>query len=263
MDTKIVYFDETGDDGNNIQSSTSFTLTGTYMYADDWQENFNSIKLLRQSLKSKYGFPIKQEMHITPFIRNKYPFCSYKWDDDQRRDILRQFLWTICQLKIEIVNVIIDKSKITSDSYPILENALKYNLQRIENTSNGDWNYIAISDSGRVKRMVKTARAIRVYNPIQNMFDYDSRNLPVKYMIEDILEKDSSDSYFIQVSDFISYFVHLYYNYVVLHKALPNRVERLLTADQIEDTMKYLKGCKVLNLKASHTNKYGIVIYPK
>ena len=34
-------------------------------------------------------------------------------------------------------------------------------------------------------------------------------------MIEDILEKDSKESYFIQINDFVSYVVNLYYNYYI------------------------------------------------
>lgn len=53
METKIVYFDETGDDGNNTLSGSTFTLTGTYMFATDWQDNFNTIRSLRHELKAK------------------------------------------------------------------------------------------------------------------------------------------------------------------------------------------------------------------
>ena len=56
--------------------------------------------------------------------------------------------------------------------------------------------------------MRKTARAIRNFNPITSLFDTNSYyNSPIKNMVEDILEKDSSDSYFIQINDFISYII--------------------------------------------------------
>lgn len=263
METKIVYFDETGDDGNNTLSSSTFTLTSTYMYASDWQDNFNTIRALRRELKLHYNFPTAVEMHITPFMTDKSPYRGFGWSKEERLGILNAYISTIAQLKIETVNVIIDKTKIVNSDYPILENALKYNIQRIENTSSGGWNYMAISDKGRVKKMSKTAREIRVYNPIQDVFDISSRNLPIKYMFEDILEKDSNESYFIQVSDFISYFVHLYYKSFFLHEALPNRVANLITPEKINNAMEFLKANNIFNIRANHNNKYGLVIYPK
>ena len=263
METKIVYFDETGDDGNNTLSSSTFTLTSTYMFASDWQDNFNMLKGLRHELKAKYKFPVSEEMHITPFMTDKNPYRKHNWTINDRLDILNHYIACIARMKIEVVNVVIDKTRIIHEDYPILKNALKYSIQRIENTCAGEWNYMAISDKGRVRKMSKTAREIRVYNPIRNVFSDTTRNLPIKYMIEDILEKDSKESYFIQVSDFISYFVHLYYKCFYLNESLPNRVATLMTPEKIRNTMDYLKANRILNLKANSGNDYGIVIYPK
>ncbi len=47
-------------------------------------------------------------------------------------------------MDFSIVNVIIDKTKITDNTYNILEKALTYNIQRIENDSERQWNYIII-----------------------------------------------------------------------------------------------------------------------
>ena len=49
------------------------------------------------------------------------------------------------KLDISIVNVMIDKRKIKRYDYKVLENALTYNIQRIENDSNSKWNYIIIT----------------------------------------------------------------------------------------------------------------------
>ena len=56
METNLVYFDETGDDGLIKTSSETFILTSIYMKSEDWQKNYNQIKFLRKKLKDKYGF---------------------------------------------------------------------------------------------------------------------------------------------------------------------------------------------------------------
>ena len=84
----------------------------------------------------------------------------------------------------------------------------------------------------------------------------------VKYLIEDIMEKDSEESYFIQICDFISFFVHLYYKTRFQHEELPNRVGKLINKEFVGSVMATLSSTGVLNLKAS-SQKHGLVIYPK
>lgn len=176
---------------------------------------------------------------------------------------MKWFAWAIAQMDISVVNVIIDKDNIKKTSYPILENALKYNIQRIDNTIGDKWNYLIITDSGRISPMRKTARAIRAFNPIQSQIPGGGyRNLPVKNLIEDILDKDSKESYFIQICDFISYFIHLYYKTEYKGEALPTRVGRLIDVTFIKGILDYLEDHDKFNLKASQ-KKYGLVIYPK
>lgn len=263
LQTRIAYFDETGDDGNKSTSSDTFVLTSLYMPTSSWQNNFNLMKDCRKFLKSKYGFHISQEMHTKHFLSDKSPYREYSWSREEKIEILKAFIYCIGQMDIQIVNVIIDKNNITKSDYDILKSALTYNIQRIENASSGKWNYIIITDEGRLAPMRKTAREIRAYNPIQSMYDFSYRNEPIKFMIEDIFEKKSSESYFVQCCDFVSYFVHLYYKTVVCNKELPNRVSKLIDKEFVEKTIKYLKSSGKLNLSANRKNEFGFVIYPK
>lgn len=145
----------------------------------------------------------------------------------------------------------------------VLENALKYNIQRIENDSDGNWNYLIITDEGRIAPMRKTARAIRAYNPIQSKYSYEFYNQPISNMIEDIMEKKSSESYFIQICDFVSFFVHLYFETTLQNKPLPKRVGNTIDKEFVGRVMATLKKSGKLNLKANERNVYGLVIYPK
>ncbi len=261
METQIVYCDETGDDGLNTSSSEAFILTSIYMPSSSWQENYNIVKALRSALKKEYGFHTSQEMHTKHFLTDKNPYRAYNWSHSQKIDILKKYTLMIASLNISAINVIIDKTSITTSDYHILENALTYNIQRIENDSQGSWNFLLITDKGRISPMRKTARSIRAYNPIQSQFG-GYINKPIKNMIEDVLEKDSKESHFIQICDFISYFVHLYYLTRVKNKELPNRVGNLINKEFVGSVMATFSANEIFNEKASH-EKYGLVIYPK
>ena len=166
-------------------------------------------------------------------------------------------------MNLKIVNVIIDKKKFKDNNYHVLENALKYNIQRIENDSDGQWNYLVITDEGRIAPMRKTARAIRAFNPIQSKYLPGFVNHPISNMIEDIMEKNSSESYFIQICDFVSFFVHLYFKIEIRKEEIPKRVGTVIDKLFVKRVMVTLKEAEKLNLKANETNMYGLVIYPK
>lgn len=263
METRIVYYDESGDDGIIGSDSKTFTLSCIYMPSKSWQNNFNIMKNLKKELKTEFGLKFTQEIHTKNLLKDKDPYRSYNWTIEQKRKILLKFLQAICSLDIEIINVIIDKTKLIKKDYNVLENALTFSIQRIENASNGDWNYIIFADEGRIKHMITTARAIRKHNTIQSHFSNNYYNAPIANMIEDILEKESSTSYFIQVSDFLSYFVHLYYEYALPNKDLPKRISKLVSNEEIIKVMESLRQYGKLNLKASYSDPFGIVVFPK
>lgn len=262
MDTYITYFDETGDDGANTLSSKQFVLTSIYMNADSWQDNFDKLRSFRIMLKGKYNLHISQEIHTKDLVRDKGLYRSYGWSIDQRREILIEIIKCITTLNIRIVNVVINKRKLINSDYPVLKNALTYNIQRIENDSNGKWHYIIITDDGRLAPMRKTARAIRSFNPIQSHYG-GYVNEPIKGMIEDIMSKDSKESYFIQVCDFVSYFADLYYRAIDQNEPLPARIAAIIDCEFIKRVMYTFRYYDKLNLNANKNHPYGFVVYPK
>ena len=264
MLTRITYFDETGDDGIIETSSDLFVLTSLYMATEDWQNNFDTMRACRRKLKDDFGFHMTEEMHTKHFLTDKGLYRPYGWTAEQKQNILIIYTKAMAALKAKSINVVIDKTKVVhKDTYNVLENALTYNIQRIENDSHQEWNCLIITDPGRLAPMRKTARQIRAFNPLPSQYSIESRNQPIQGLIEDILEKDSKESYFVQICDFISYFVHLYYKINYQHGTLPNRAAKVINNEFVSRVMATLKAGKLLNLDAAKGNPYGLVIYPK
>ncbi len=262
MDSKIVYFDETGDDGNNTKTSDAFVLTSLSVSTSDWAMVFEKHRQLRKLLHDKYGFSYFDEFHTKPFLYSKNPYRAYGWSIEERRQIIAIYARWLASLNVSLVNVVIDKTKIRSADYDVLGKALTYNIQRVDNTSNGNWNYLCITDPGRTNQMRKTARLIRAYNPIPIEPYGDFYNSPIKYMIEDVLEKDSKDSCFIQMCDFVSYFVYQYHKVAFLHKQITGRPLQVISERHVEWVLNTLLEGGILNTRASK-NEYGLVVYPK
>lgn len=262
------YFDESGDDGYPSQSSELFVLTSIYFNYQYWKSNYELINEFRRELKQKFGLPAKQEFHTKEFIQDKNPYHG-KFMAQQRKEILFNFFELIPKLKLKIICVVIDKSRIRNSEYDVLKNALTYNIQRIENDLNKLLNiirnprFLIITDEGRLAKMRKTAREIQRFNNIPSKVHNGSYRSEIKNLIEDVLSKKSSESYFIQLADMLSFVVSLY---AKQHKCTPKidwgkRVRNVLDyGDEIE----LLETIKTkLNTKASSSDPYGIVYYPK
>ena len=261
----IVYYDESGDDGFPHYSSNFFILSAIYLHYLNWKQTFEEIKDFRRSLKTSFGIPIKTEMHTKQFLLNKKPYRAMGLSPQQRLDIMGLFCDLIANLDVKIINVAIVKQRIRQSTYKVLDTALTYSVQRIENdlnpTDNPEQRFMIISDFGRVGAMRQTTRRIQRINFIPSRYGAQSYRREIKSLIEDPLPKDSKESYFIQLADLVSYVVHLYSIDTLQIGRYSNRLTPFLTPAIVEGWLERLKPS--LNLRASNRNPYGVVYYPR
>lgn len=165
---QIAYYDESGDDGYPTYSSDFFVLSTIYLHYLNWDPIFDTIINFRRELKSSFGLPVRAEMHTRHFLLNKNPFRKYNISVDIRVSIVDLFCDLIANLDFKIINVVIVKPRIQKMNYPVLDNALTYSIQRIENDLNPAHNpqekFMIITDPGRVGKMRKTSRRIQRIN---------------------------------------------------------------------------------------------------
>lgn len=258
----LAYFDESGDDGYPRYSSELFVLTSAYLHHQKWQESYDLIKKFRKKLKQQYGIPIKLEFKARKFILNKNPYRTLNISDDDRKKIFMLIGGFLGKLDIKFINVAINKKKIQDEVYPVFENALKFNIQRIENELSVDPlnRFLIITDEGRVGKMRYITRKIQRINIIPSRFSGRYRK-NIRLMIEDPLPKKSQDSYFIQMCDFVAFIVYLYGIKKFSGGSWSRRLSVILNETELKEIMDKLKPA--LNLKASSSNEYGIVCYPK
>ena len=187
--------------------------------------------------------------------------------NNQRLELCLNIANCLKSLDIKCINIAIDRTKITINNQKIykdiLEISLKFNIQRIENDLrriNQENKFLIITDEGRIKKMRQITRKIQKINYVPSLYTKSSYRNEIKTLIEDPLPKNSAESYFIQVADFISYFVYLY---ILKTKRIDKWHNRLdwLSLDNIINIIEVIKP--ILNTKASKKDDYGIVIYPK
>ncbi len=262
---RIVYYDESGDDGYPQFSSPLFCLTAVYMHYLSWKENYNAVINFRRELKTDFNFPMKMEMHTKQFLLDKNPYRDFNFSQNERKRILKLFCHFISRLDLKVINVVIIKEKLKSETFDILDTALTYSIQRIDNdmASGADSNdrYLFITDPGRLGKMRSTTRRIQKINFIPSKFSVGQYRKEIKYLIEDPLPKDSKESYFIQISDLIAYLINIYSLIKFDLGDLPNRLKLFTSFDDIEEWLNILKP--IFNTKASKHNEFGIVYHPR
>ena len=262
---QIAYYDESGDDGYPTYSSEFFILSTLYLHYLNWQPIFETIVNFRRDLKSNFGIPVRTEMHTRHFLLNKKPFRSYDISDDDRVAIIGLFCDLIASLDLKIINVVIVKPRIQKSTYPVLDTALKYSIQRIENDLNPARNpqkkFMIITDPGRVGKMRKTSRRIQRINFIPSQYSPTSYRKEIRTLIEDPLPKDSKESYFIQLADTVTLIVYLHSITQTGVGQFSNRMKNIVSPTKVSEWMERLKPS--LNLLASRQDPYGIVYYPK
>jgi hypothetical protein len=261
----IAYYDEAGDDGFPKYSSPLFVLSCIYFHYLNWRPIFDTILNFRREIKSRYNIPVRMEMHTRDFLLNKKPYGSLRLSEQNRIEIVGLFCDLAANLDLKVINVVIVKPKIKKQDYQILDTAVKYSVQRIENDLNPkndpSQRFMLITDPGRVGKMTQTTRRIQRINFIPSKFGPATYRKEIATLIEDPLPKNSDQSFFIQLADLISYVVYLYSSNATGIAGYPNRMGYFVSPETVAGWMERLKPS--LNLQASGQNAYGVVFHPK
>lgn len=261
---RLVYYDESGDDGYPRYSSPIFVLTALYLHYTQWQTVLTAFVEFRRQLKECYGVPIKMEMHTRHFLGNKSPFDHLAFDEALRMSIVGEWCDLLGRLPLRMINVAIVKPRISSTDYRVLDRALTFSIQRIENDLDPDTHpeekFLIITDPGREGAMRATSRKLQKINYIPSKYGTESINRPITTLIEDPLPKDSKQSHFIQAADLVSYVAYLHVALSTGAASVPVRLRPFITGMTVQGWMEGLKPA--LNLEASRRDPYGVFVHP-
>lgn len=262
----LSYLDETGDDGFPRYSSPLFVLTAIYLRAQDWKKEFTLIRDYRRELFRQYQFPTDWEFHTSKVLYGKRPYTDLNLSTETRIELMNGFCDLMAQTSFRAINVVINKSIIRSEKYDVLENALTYTIQRVENDlirNHNSANFVLVTDEGRHQRMTSIVRKIQAFNYIPSTINPGtSYRREIKLLIEDPFVKESKASFFIQASDTIGFIV---YQFMIMKLGLGsghNRLQQIAGISQLESWLQRLKPCLNLDADSKQRHGFGIVCYP-
>lgn len=199
----FVYIDE------SKHENKQYVYSALIINTECWREILEIVKGLRRKMRKVEGIYIAQELHASKFVAGKGQIASHPILKDKRAEIFIKVIKFIAWLaknrqpdEITLINVIN-----TSEEY-----AFERLVNRINKTMESfNSNAVLFFDAGQEAIFTKRIRRMNVYNPIPSDRGQwqdsgaSSKNIVISRILEDPVFKDSKQSNFIQLVDFVAY----------------------------------------------------------
>lgn len=210
----LMYVDESGDIGTINSPTNYFILSSIIIHELRWTTILNGLIDFRRYLRDTKGLKLREEIHATHFVNRPGELRRIKRND--RIDILKQCIdWLQGQADINVITVICKKRDKTKEE--VFVKSWQALIQRFENTirhrnfsgpTNPDDKGMVLPDRTDDKQLTQLTRKMRRYNPVPNIrvFYTDGyRDIPLDYVIEDPMMRESKNSFIHQMVDVVSY----------------------------------------------------------
>lgn len=203
----LMYVDESGDPGISQYSSPHYILSGLIINLYNWDVYLDRLKKFRKYIKDKYGLPQSVEIHAAELIRINKLTEYAKISKSDRVYILKEYCDQIPLIfdSAKILNVCIDKSTYQFEegiqvlAWGRLVQAYDAFLKEKAKDKG-----IIVSDETDGHKVMNKLRKIRVYNPSQSASG-GLHDAPVTNIVEDLFQRASHHSFFIQTVDIVSH----------------------------------------------------------
>jgi hypothetical protein len=260
----FMYVDESGDPGiydlakpAHLRSTPYYILSGFIIPAEEWRNYLTAFLNFRRYVKTRYGFPVRAELHGTELI-NARKRTPHRLIGSRRKRVAlyRQTLEQICMVmpSAKVINVHLDKEH---PKYPYtpspetIQNLAwerlleRYDLYLKKNCANSLG--LIFADETNEIRVRRLVRQVRVHHYAGSHFG-GSYSTPLNNIVEDPIMRQSASSYFVQIADLISHSLY--------QKLYPRGSLRSFGVNTLFDRLSPL-----LNLPASRTDPHrqGIV----
>jgi hypothetical protein len=245
----IMYVDESGDPGSVHGSSEYFILTGLILNYKTWYQKLDRLKDMRRYFKTKYNLDLTVEIHSKELLRISSIKSYRKINKHQRINLLKEYASFIPKMFRDcwVINICFDKSKFSpgTDFNTLAFGRLitRYNMF-LSRTVRDEG--IIIADESNEKALRNLIRKMRLYNPVISRYTDKPYNARITKIIEDIVHRKSSTSYFIQTVDVIAF--------LLKHKEYPRGSTRKFNLNVLFDDLE-----PILLKVASSKDPLGIV----
>ncbi|MDP8943296.1 MAG: DUF3800 domain-containing protein [Actinomycetota bacterium] len=200
--------DESGDPGVGVGSPTpTYTVSAVFVHDTQWVSLFEDLLRFRRYLRDNFGLRMRAEMKASELVRGSGPWADLGLGDRVRKRIYRSFMRFQGKTGAVLTfAVVIDKNH-CRDTDHARDIAWRYAFQRVERTMNArNERVMLVPDSGQFHWIRRLSREMRRFSQVGSMLGTGSLARPlIQVLIDDPVERDSRESYLIQLADLNAY----------------------------------------------------------
>ena len=186
----FIYIDESYDEAH-------YCYSALFVPVFKWNDIFEEVFQWRKKLRKEYKIPFEYELHATKFISGSGAPHNNR-DKDFRANIFNESFHFFNSLSdIYVIAGITDKKVKHLKLFNQLLNQIETSLR--EKNAFG----VLICDEGNERKLISIVRRKRKRKKM--IVSGETLNLSLERIVEDPLFKTSTSSYFIQITDFISF----------------------------------------------------------
>lgn len=203
----FAYVDESGDSGYERSPSTYFSLGVILIRDRDWLQALDHVVAFRRYLSREYSIPARAELKAVYLLRGGGALQSLRMSPARRMEVYRWAMLLQRKYKWPTFAVVVRKDAITDKTKTDpRDTAWTYALQRLQRfAKEQDEPIHVLPDSGHGYFIRRKMRSMRRHHMVASRFATSALARPADYLVEDPSERQSHESYFIQLADLNAY----------------------------------------------------------
>lgn len=247
----LAYFDESGDAGLINSPTRYFVLSCLLVPEAEWLESLDRLVDLRRRLRETWRIPTRPELKATDLRRGQGPLVGLRLAPQQRMRLYGGLMsYQARYLKgTRAFAIATEKQGASMKGMEPRATAWQFALQRVDRfCRSADSRAVLFPDEGDGTFIKRLTRRYRRFQNVKGAFG-GKLSIPLTRVLEDPNDRQSHDSYFIQLADWNSFAAHRS-DYVDPKPGVPAGLW-----DKLE-------GVRLLDVNAVRGGPPGIVVYP-
>lgn len=200
------YFDESGDSGYQNSPSQAFTLGCVLVDDTNWLSTLDQIVQFRRYLKDNFRIPPRMEIKANSLIHGRGPISQLNLSFNARMNAYLAAMRFQRNLSLtRTFAILINKDQVRKQTVDVRQWAWERAIERLERfgTAEGK-NLHIIPDEGHGFFIRRLLRKMRRIHTVRGHYG-STLTRRAENIVEDISERDSKESYFVQLADLNAY----------------------------------------------------------
>ena len=184
----------------------TYTVAAVCVADRRWVQLFEQIIAFRRELRDRFGLYMRAEVKGSELAKGSGPWTALGLSDRQRKYIYARFLRLQADSRaLKTYAVVVDKSK-CADEEEVRHAAWRHALERVRTlASTHNTTAMLIPDSGQYVWLRRLSRKMRRHAVVGSVIGGTLDRPLLNILIDDPVERDSQQSYMIQLADLNAY----------------------------------------------------------